>query len=76
MYFFCESSGSCYRWKLTSFTTGEKNRAQNCLTVSNIKLDDVFSDVLGKAATAITTRLLEKPSEKITDVSCFRTRGM
>lgn len=28
-----------YRWKLTNFTTGEKNRAQNCLTVSNIKLD-------------------------------------
>ena len=65
-----------YRYKLTSFTTGEKNRAQNCLTVSNIKLDDVFSDVFGKAATAITTRLLEKPSEKITDVSGFRTRGM
>ena len=65
-----------YRYKLTNFTTGEKNRAQNCLTVSNIKLDDVFSDVFGKAATAITTRLLEKPSEKITDVSSFRTRGM
>lgn len=48
-----------YRWKLTNFTTGEKNRAQNCLTVSNIKLDDVFSDVFGKAASAITTRLLE-----------------
>ena len=30
-----------YHWKLTNFTTGEKNRAQNCLTVSNIKLDDV-----------------------------------
>ena len=65
-----------YRWKLTNFTTGEKNRAQNCLTVSNIKLDDVFSDVFGKAATAITTRLLEKPTEKITDVSVFRTKGM
>ena len=65
-----------YRWKLTTFTTGEKNRAQNCLTVSNIKLDDVFSDVFGKAATAITTRLLEKPTEKITDVSGFRTKGM
>lgn len=65
-----------YRWKLTSFTTGEKNRAQNCLTVSNIKLDDVFSDVFGKAASAITTRLLEKPSERITDVSGFRTKGM
>ena len=65
-----------YRYKLTNFTTGEKNRAQNCLTVSNIKLDDVFSDVFGKAATAITTRLLENPTEKITDVSGFRTKGM
>ena len=65
-----------YRWKLTNFTTGEKNRAQNCLTVSNIKLDDVFSDVFGKAATAITTRLLEAPSEKLTDVSSFRTKGL
>ena len=65
-----------YRWKLTNFTTGEKNRAQNCLTVSNIKLDDVFSNVFGKAATAITTRLLEKPTEPITDVSGFRTKCM
>lgn len=46
------------------------------MTVSNLKLDDVFSDVFGKAATAITTRLLENPSEKITDVSCFRNKGM
>jgi len=65
-----------YRLKLTSFTTGEKNRAQNCLTVSNIKLDDVFSDVFGKAASAITSHLLDHPAEKITDVSAFRTRGM
>lgn len=65
-----------YRWKLTNFTTGEKNRAQNCLTVSNIKLDDVFSDVFDKAASAITTRILENPTEKITDVSGFRTKGM
>ena len=48
-----------YRWKLTNFVVGEKNRAQNCLTVSNIKLDDVFSDVFGKTASAITDRLLE-----------------
>ena len=65
-----------YRWKLTNFTTEEKNRAQNCLTVSNIKLDDVFSYVFGKAATAITKRLLENPTERITDVSGFRTKGM
>lgn len=31
-----------YRNKLTNFIVGEKNRAQNCLTVSDIKLDDVF----------------------------------
>lgn len=65
-----------YRWKLTNFTTGEKNRAQNCLTVSNIKLDDVFSDVFGKAASAITSQILEHPTEKITDISAFRTKGM
>jgi transposase len=62
-----------YRWKLTNFTTGEKNRAQNCLTVSNIKLDDVFSDVFGKAASAITGRLLE--SDKPFDVSQYLTKN-
>lgn len=36
----------------------------------------MFSDVFGKAATAITTRILENPAEKITDVSAFRTKGM
>jgi len=52
-----------YYRKLVGFNTGEKNRAQNCLTVSNIKLDDVFSDVFGKSATAITNHLLEHPGE-------------
>ena len=65
-----------YRYKLTSIVTGEKNRAQNCLTVSNFKLDEVFTDVFGKAASAITTHLLDHPTEKITDVSAFRTRCM
>ena len=65
-----------YHWKLTSFNTGEKNRAQNCLTVSNIKLDDVFSDVFGKASSAIIDRLLQNPFQKLTDVSAFRTKGM
>ncbi|MGN0468396.1 MAG: IS110 family transposase [Acutalibacteraceae bacterium] len=65
-----------YRWKLTNFNVGEKNRAQNCLTVSNIKLDDVFSDVFGKASTNLVNRLLENPFEPITDVSGFRTKGM
>ena len=63
-----------YHWKPTNFTTGEKNRAQNCLTVSNIKLDDVFSDVFGKAASAITTRLLE--SSEPFDVTPYLTKGI
>ena len=47
-----------------NFTTGEKNRAQNCLTVSNFKLDNVFSDVFGNVASAITTGILENPAKK------------
>ena len=65
-----------YHFKLTNFTTGEKNRMQNCLTMSNLKLDDVFSDVFGKASTNIINHLLSNPSEKLTDVSIFRTKGM
>ena len=65
-----------YHSKLTNFMTGEKNRMQNSLTVSNIKLDDVFSDVFGKASTNIINHLLSDPSEKLTDVSGFRTKGM
>ena len=52
---------SRYCTKLTAFTAGEKNRAQNCLTVSNIQLDHVFSDVFGKSASAITEHLLQQP---------------
>lgn len=59
-----------YRAKLTNMLTGEKNRAQNCLTVSNLKLDDVFSDVFGKSARSITNFILEHPGETF-DVSPF-----
>ncbi len=65
-----------YMVKLTSFSTGEKNRAQNCLTVSNLKLDDVFSDVFGVASSNIIKYMLEHPEEPITDVSKFRTKEM
>ena len=63
-----------YRVKLTSYMTGEKNRAQNCLTVSNIKLDDVFSNVFGKAASAITEKLLE--SNEPFDVTPYLTKNL
>jgi len=59
-----------YRFKLTNCLTGEKNRAQNCLTVSNLKLDDVFSDVFGKSARSITNHILQHPGEPF-DVTPF-----
>ena len=31
-----------YRTKLTYMLAGEKDRALNCLTISNLKLDDVL----------------------------------
>lgn len=59
-----------YRIKLTNMLTGEKNRAQNCLTVSNLKLDDVFSDVFGKSSRSITNYMLDHPGESF-DVTPF-----
>ena len=59
-----------YRIKLTNMLTGEKNRAQNCLTVSNLKLDDVFSDVFGKSSRSITNHMLDHPGEPF-DVAPF-----
>ena len=50
-----------YRFKLTNMLTGEKNHAQNCLTVSNLKLDDVFSDVFGKSSRSINNYILDHP---------------
>jgi transposase len=48
-----------YHAKLTYMTSSEKNRGQNCLTVCNIKLDDVFSDVFGASATRVLDKLIE-----------------
>ena len=62
-----------YRMKLTNVETSEKNRALNCLTVSNLKLDDVFSDVFGKSSRSIIHHILEHPGETF-DVAPFIDR--
>lgn len=59
-----------FRMKLTNQITGMKNRALNCLTVSNLKLDDVFSDVFGKSSRSIIKQILEHPGETF-DVTPF-----
>ncbi len=62
-----------YRVKLTNMLTGEKNRVHNCLTVSNLKLDDAFSDIFGKSARSITEYILDHPGEYF-DVTPFVDR--
>lgn len=53
-----------YRFKLTSFGSSEKNRIQNCLTVSNIQLASVVSDTFGRSSMKIIDYLLENPDDK------------
>ncbi|QDI89762.1 IS110 family transposase [Salicibibacter halophilus] len=52
-----------YRFKLTNFTSSEKNRFQNSLTVSNIQLGNVVSDTFGKSSMNIIDKLLEDPTD-------------
>lgn len=54
-----------YHFKLTNFTSSEANRLQNSLTVSNITLSSVLSDVLGVSGSRIIDAILEKPIDEI-----------
>jgi len=47
-----------YRFKLVCMRSSEKNRYQNCMTVSNIGLDSVLSDPFGKTASGIMEYVL------------------
>lgn len=57
-----------YRFKLTNFMSSEKNRLQNCLTVSNIQLGNVVSDTFGKSSMNIIDKILENPLETDFDI--------
>lgn len=54
-----------YRSKLTSCRSSEKNRFQNALTVCNVALDSVVSDIFGKSATSVIDYLLEQSDNSI-----------
>ena len=54
-----------YRYKLTSCRSSEKNRFQNALTVCNVALDSVVSDIFGKSATSVINYLLEQSDNSI-----------
>lgn len=54
-----------YRCKLVSCRSSEKNRYQNALTVCNVALDSVVSDIFGKSSTSIIDYLLEQSGTSI-----------
>lgn len=57
-----------YRFKLICFMSSEKNRLQNCLTVSNIQLGNVVSDTFGKSSQKILDKILENPLDTSFDI--------
>ena len=57
-----------YRFKLPCFKSSEKNRYQNCLTVSNIQLASVVSDTFGKSSQKIIAKILENPDDTSFDI--------
>ncbi|KAB1434508.1 IS110 family transposase [Candidatus Galacturonibacter soehngenii] len=54
-----------YRYKMVCCRSGEKNRYQNALTVCNVALDSVVSDIFGKSSTSIIDYLLEQSGNSI-----------
>jgi len=57
-----------YRFKLVNTRSSEKNRYQDCMTVSNIGLASVLSDPFGKTATGIMGHVLS--SDTIDEALC------
>ena len=56
-----------YRLKLTYMRTSEKNRFQNSMTISKVRLDCVFSDPFGKSAFPIMEYLIMTGPEDVSD---------
>ena len=56
-----------YRLKLTYMRTSEKNRFQNSMTISKVRLDSIFSDPFGKSASAIMEYLISTEPDKVKD---------
>lgn len=59
-----------YRFKLVNMSSSEKQRIQNSLTISNISLDSVLSDLFGKSSSRILNYILslDKPEDFNEDV--------
>lgn len=73
---------SRYRAKLVYMRSAEKNRYQNCLTMSNIGLANILSDPFGKTASGIMRQILssdvfdEETCKKLIKKSAKKKTGL
>ena len=58
-----------YRNKLVYNRTGEKNRFQNSLTVSNVQIANVLTDIFGKTSQSILKLMLDNPNLTLDDIT-------
>lgn len=58
-----------YRNKLVNVRSSEKNRFQNSLTVSNIQIASVVTDVFGKTSQSILKLMLNNPNLTLDDIT-------
>ena len=56
---------SRYRFKLVCMKSSEKNRIQNCMTISNVVAKCSFSILLARQATEIISYLLEHTADSM-----------
>lgn len=57
-----------YRNKLVNIRSSEKNRFQNSLTVSNVQIANVVTDVFGKTSQSILKLMLDNPNLTLNDI--------
>ena len=58
-----------YRMKLVYSKSSEKNRFQNSLTVSNVQIANVLTDVFGKTSQSILKLMLEQTNLSLEDIT-------
>lgn len=58
-----------YRNKLINIRSGEKNRFQNSLTVSNVQIASVVTDVFGKTSQSILKLMLQNNNLTLNDIT-------
>lgn len=58
-----------YRNKLINIRSSEKNRFQNSLTMSNVQIANVVTDVFGKTSQSILKLMLSNPNLTLDDIT-------